>query len=479
MTNRIWWTIALLYILSVLTLAQDRLLYQTHFPPEEFAEHRAKIFDKIGDNALAFIQGATLGRGFERFRQSNTFYYLSGVEVPHAYLILDGRNRRTTLYVPHRDEGKERGEGKMLSAEDAEMIKELTGIDDVYGTEFLAKNLRWTVLRPPFPVLYTPKSPAEGKAGSRDELLGANAAIASDPWDGRPTREGHLVQLLKSRFPQLEIRDLSPVLDELRITKSPREIKLIRRASQIAGLGLMEAMRSTRPGVMEYQLEAAAKYIYRINDARREGYTAIVGGGTNAWMGHYFHNSSPLKDGDLVLMDYAPEYQYYTSDVTRMWPVNGKFTKEQRDLLGFILKYWKALLRQIRPGVTADQIMDEVAAEMKEVFEATKFSKSIHRKAAEGTLTFRGHLSHPVGMAVHDVGNYRVRPLRQGDVFSIDPMLWVPEEKLYVRMEDVVVLTEDGVENFTDFLPSELDDIEKLMKEEGVLQFRRPTPPMK
>jgi Xaa-Pro aminopeptidase len=178
-------------------------------------------------------------------------------------------------------------------------------------------------------------------------------------------------------------------------------------------------------------------------------------------------------------MDYAPEYQYYTSDVTRMWPANGKFTKEQRDLLGFILKYWKALLRQIRPGVTADQIMDEVAAEMKEAFEATNFSKSIHRKAAEGTLTFRGHLSHPVGMAVHDVGNYRVRPLRPGDVFSIDPMLWVPEENLYVRMEDVVVVTEDGVENFTDFLPSELDDIEKLMKEEGVLQFRSPTPSLK
>ncbi|MEE9473808.1 MAG: M24 family metallopeptidase, partial [Acidimicrobiia bacterium] len=134
---------------------------------------------------------------------------------------------------------------------------------------------------------------------------------------------------------------------------------------QIAGLGLMEAMRGTQPGVMEYQLDAAAKFVFFTNGAQGEGYRSITAGGTNAWMGHYFRNDSPLKDGDLVLMDYAPDYKYYTSDVTRMWPVNGKFSKAQRELLGFILEYWKTLLRKIRPGVMAGQIMDEAAADMK------------------------------------------------------------------------------------------------------------------
>ena len=174
----------------------------------------------------------------------------------------------------------------------------------------------------------------------------------------------------------------------------------------------------------------------------------------------------------MVLMDYAPEFHYYTSDVTRMWPVNGKFTSGQRELYGFILKYYKTLLQHIRPGVSAAQVMDESAEVMKGVFEKTEFSKPIYKKACEGTLTFRGHLSHPVGMAVHDVGNYKVGLLKPGVVFSIDPMLWVPEEKLYVRIEDVVVITKDGVENFTSFVPTEMEDIEKLMEEKGILQIR-------
>ena len=196
---------------------------------------------------------------------------------------------------------------------------------------------------------------------------------------------------------------------------------------------------------MEYQLEAVAHFIFRMNGARGPGYSAIVGGGTNAWMGHYSANADPVVDGDLVLMDVAPDYHYYTSDVARMWPVNGKYSPDQRDLYGFIVEYQKALLQHIRPGVTPEQVMAEAASDMRPVFEAVKFSKDIYRVAAEGAFEFKGHLSHPVGMAVHDVGNYRNRLLEPGMVFSIDPMIWVPEEKLYVRMEDVVVVTTDGV----------------------------------
>ncbi|MFQ5629170.1 MAG: aminopeptidase P N-terminal domain-containing protein [bacterium] len=464
----------LLPLLPTLLLAQNIPFYQSDFPAEEFAARQAKVFEKIGKNAIAIIQGAPAVDGFKIFRQSNEFYYLCGLEVPHAYLLLDGRSKRTTLYLQHRDAARERNEGKALSAEDADLIQELTGVDAVYGVHLMARHWRRYLTKTPHPALYTPFSPAEGDRQSRDEAIGGQGMIAADPWDGRPSREGQFIHHLRTRFPQFEIHDLSPILDEMRIVKSPREIALIRRASQLAGLGLMEAMRSTKPGVMEYQLDAVARYIFLINGAQGEGYSSITAGGTNAWMGHYFHNNSVLKNGDLVLMDYAPDYRYYTSDVTRMWPVNGKFSPVQRELYGFILAYYKSILKHIRPGVTPEQVMDECAAEMEKYFDAQKFSDPIYEKACRAALTFRGHLSHPVGMAVHDVSHYRRKPLVPGTVFSIDPMIWVPEEKLYIRIEDVVVVTKDGVENFTDFVPSELDEIEKLMRQDGVLQK---TPP--
>ncbi len=459
------------FFLATLFMATAQQLYQTDFSPEEFKSRRDRIFDEIGDQAIALIQGAPSVQGFYVFRQSNTFYYLCGLEVPHSYLLLDGRNRQTTLYLPHEDTGRERGEGEQLSAEDADLVKELTGVDRVLGYELVGRNFVWSYLmRMPVPVLYTPLSPAEGQFQSRDEILGGLAGQYADPWDNRPSREGHFVQLIRERYPQFEIRDLSPILDKMRIMKSEKEIELIRIASELAGIGIMEAIRSTKPGVMEYQLDAAANFVFSNNGARSEGYRSITAGGTNAWMGHYFHNSDPVKEGDLILMDIAPDYRYYSSDVARMWPVNGKYSKDQRDLYGFIIAYRNTLLKYIRPGVTADQVMEESAREMRPVFEKISFSKEIYRKAAEGAFSFRGHLSHPVGMAVHDVGIYRNQPLKPGMVFSIDPMIWVPEEKLYIRMEDVVVVTKKGVENLSDNLPAGMDEIERLMKEEGIVQ---------
>jgi Xaa-Pro aminopeptidase len=258
----------------------------------------------------------------------------------------------------------------------------------------------------------------------------------------------------------------------MRSVKSPREIAMIRRASQIAGLGLLEAMRSTEPGVTEYQLDAAARYVFLVNDARLEGYRSITASGTeNINNAHYFRNTSTLKDGDLVLMDYAPDYRYYVSDIGRVWPVNGRYNGWQRELLQFVLEFHKAALARIRPGVTASQIHEETKKAMEPVFARTKFSKPIYEKAARTMVETGGGLfSHTVGMAVHDVGGYHNGPLKPGQVFSVDPQLRVPEENLYLRYEDTVVVTETGVENFTDFLPMELDDIEKVVLDEGVVQ---------
>jgi Xaa-Pro aminopeptidase len=463
--------------------------YQSDFPPEEWRARWQAVYDRIGDNAVAVVQGMPQTDGYQFPRQLNSFYYLSGIETAGAYLRLDGRKRLATLYLPLRNERLERAEGKVLSADDAELVKRLTGADEVQPVDAMARD-NWPLGVPPPPpagaapapprepaAIYAEFAPAEGAEQSRGELQGAETARALDFWDGGVSRQRRFVELLRVRQPRSEVRDLNPILDELRGIKSAREIALIRRASLLAGLGLMEAIRSTEPGVTEYQLDAAARYVFLLHGARLEAYRSITAAGVeNINNMHYFRNGATLEAGNLVLMDYAPDYRYYVSDIGRMWPVAGKYAPWQREILQFVLDYRNAVLARIRPGVTAKQIQTEAAQAMEAVFARTKFSKPIYEAAAHRLVeTGGGVFSHTVGMAVHDVGSYR-GPLKPGQVFSVDPQLRVPEENLYFRYEDTVVVTETGVESFTAFLPSELDDLERLVAEKGVVQKVGPSP---
>jgi len=460
---------ALAVLASSAVQAQSRL--QTDFTAEDFQLRREKIYDVIGDN-MAIIQGAEDVQGSIIFRQSNTFYYLSGLVIPTAYMVMDGQHRETTLYLTHHDPIQKTNGGEKLSYEGRDLVMKMTGVDYVQPLENMAKDLAYKVNGSLQPALYTPHSPDEKSQQSRDGILAGFGRRTADPWDGRPSKAGHFINLLKLRFPQFEIRDLSPTLDEMRTIKDEKEIALIRTASQLAGMGIMEAMRSTEPGVIEYQLEAAARFIFKANGAKGLSYSAIVGGGENAWYGHYSENADPLVDGDLLLMDLAPDYHYYTSDLARMWPVNGTYTKDQRDLYGFVIEFHKAFMRHIRPGITPTELMDEVTTDMREVLDGMTFSKEIYREACENALDFDGHFQHPVGMSVHDVGRLWGRPLEPGMVFSIDPMVWVRPEELYIRMEDIVVITEDGVEKLSANLPIEMDDIERIIREDGIVQDR-------
>lgn len=472
----IYLSLLMLVTTASTSFAQEKHYYQTDFQISDFAERREKIFDAIGSNAIALIQGSNGVTGFRVFRQSNSFYYLCGLETAHAYLLLNGKNKRSTLYLPHRDEGRERSQGKILSSEDAELVKELTGVDRVLGLEFLSSDLVGTgLVKSSAPFLYTPLSPAETGNDSRDELLYGQARVSSDPWDGQASREARFQQLLTQRFPQFEIRDLSPILDAMRLIKDQKEIEMIRKATQIAGLGIIEAMKCTSAGVYEYQLDAAAKYVFYLNGAQGDGYSSIIAGGTNAFMGHYFHKKDLLNDGDMVLMDYAPDYRYYTSDVTRIWPVNGKYDEAQRALYSYIVAYRDALFKYIKPGVTSDEVLDQAAVDMKKYLVGKTFANRAHLKAVQKGVEFRGHFQHPVGMAVHDVGRVHRVPLQPGMVFTIDPMIWIPEERLYIRIEDMAVVTEDGVENLSAFVPSSIEDVERTIKEKGLLQFRPAT----
>jgi Xaa-Pro aminopeptidase len=468
------WVVALFSALVSVGLARSAAAqhYQSDFPPDEFKARWSRVFDAIGPDAVAVLQGVSLTNGYTMPRQHNTFYYLCGIETPGAYLLLDGKARTVTLYLPPQNAQLERAEGKVLSATDAAQVVKLTGVDEVLDSGQMRES--WPrgagrVGRPS--IIYAEFEPAEAQGQSRGELRMGNASILDDPWDGRLPREGQFVALLRARHAAAEIRNLSPILDGLRAIKSPREIALIRRASQLAGLGVMEAMRSTEAGVHEYELDAAARYIFQINGAKLEAYRSITASGTdNINNMHYYRNTRRLEDGDLVLMDYAPDYRYYVSDIGRVWPVSGTYAPWQRELLQFTLDYHKAVMSRVKPGVTPKQILDDARAAMAPIVARTKWSKPAYEAAARRLIeTGGGAMSHMVGMAVHDVGSYR-DGLKVGHVFSVDPQLRVPEEHLYLRFEDTVVVTETGFENFTHFMPMELDAMEALVREQGLVQ---------
>ena len=352
-----------------------------------------------------------------------------------------------------------------------------SGIDAVFGPELLGEHLARLLQRRVPLTVYTPLFPPEGGAESRDLALRRVAELGSDPWDGRPSRAGNFVRRLQDKFPNLAAADLSPILDGLRLIKSPREIAMIGRATKLSGLALLEGMRSTRPGQYERELDAVAKFVFYRNGAQGDAYYSLIASAQNAWWPHYNAGKRKMEDGDFLLMDYAPDVGYYMSDVTRMWPVNGTFAPWQRELYGFYLTCYEAILKAIRPGVDAGTVMKEASKEMERALASAKFSKDIYRKGAEAFVKeYReaagkpdASLGHWVGMATHDDGPHS-GPLKPGMVFTIEPALRVPEEKIYVRLEDLIVITEKGSDVLSNFVPRDVAAIEKVMKEEGLLE---------
>ena len=439
-------------------------MYQQVFSPDTFAARRRRVAERIGPRARAVIQGGRRPAAHDQFRQTNELFYLCGVEVPHAYLVIDGAEATATLFLPHQDAHSVEHEGERLAPEQPERARVLTDVERVAPLEALAPALRGAA------TMVTPLAPAQGPRASWDTLYQSQEEADADPFDGVPRREAAFAELLRRRYPAARIEDLSPLLDEMRLVKDAAEVAALRSAGALCAEALTACMRATAVGVLEYQLAAVLEYHYRMGGARGASYHPIVAGGRNAWYGHYSANDAPLQDGDLVLVDGAPDYHYYTSDITRMWPVNGTYTDAQRALYGFMIAYHKALLAGIRPGRTDAEIHAEAAQVMAAYLERAPFADPVHRRAALRALKFEHHLSHPVGMAVHDVSHYRGRPLRPGIVFSVDPQLRIPEQRLYLRVEDTVVVTEDGCENLTAGAPLEMDAVEAAMREPGIVQ---------
>jgi Xaa-Pro aminopeptidase len=446
-------------------------LFTESAPPAEFAARRARVMAQIGDGA-AVLQGATELATYHKFRQNNQFFYLTGVEVPRAILVIDGRSKSSTLFLNPRHGGAERSEGPVLTpGAEAERI---TGIDRVLPRGEFAAAL--AALASEGRTLHLPHRPEALGAGTPGYSIAHARSSLEDPWDGRQSREATFIARVREKAPKSQIKDLDAILDAMRLIKSPREIALIREATRISGLGIMEAMRAARPGMYEYELEAVADYVFKQYNAQGIAYFALVAAGKNASWPHYHAAQTRADDGMLVLYDYAPDYKYYTADVTRMFPINGRFTADQRELYTIYLRLYQALLTSIRPGNVTEVLRDAVA-KMEAVVSGFTFTNPKYREAAarfvDGYRTSaqpggRSSLGHMVGMEVHDVTAPMPRGLEPGMIFTIEPALTIPEDRVYVRLEDMILITATGYENLSAFVPVEVEDIEKLMGEWGV-----------
>jgi Xaa-Pro aminopeptidase len=454
-------------------VAADKPLFTTTFTPAEFAARRARVMAAIGD-AVAVISGATETATYTKFRQGSQFFYLCGVEVPRAILLIDGRSKSSTLFL---GAGGPSNEGPLLAPNDD--ARRLTGVEQVQERTAFASAI--AAIGAEGRIIYMPDREETLGAGTTDRVQSHLRATQQDPWDQSKNKELVFKDKVQAAAPSSSIKNLDPIVDGLRVIKSPAEVAVIRESTRIASLGILEAMKSAKPGMYEYELEAVADYLFKRHNAQGIAYFALVATGTNAAWPHYHAAQSQLMDGDLVLMDYAPDYQYYASDVTRMFPANGRFSPRQRELYGIYVKLYRALLASIGPGLATER-MGKAHAEMVKIMDTFTFAdpkiKAAATRFVEGYANPRGSYGHGVGMDVHDVsGDRGDGSLRPGMVFTIEPALTIADERIYIRLEDPVVITATGFEHLSAGLPMEIEDVERAMKEPGLADlWKAPAP---
>jgi Xaa-Pro aminopeptidase len=364
------------------------------------------------------------------FRQDDDFFYLTGLETPDAVLVLaraEAGATRVMLALPPTNPAEEQWTGLRLGpGPDAARV---SGIATILSTDAL-DSLRSGVLRTVRGPIYT-----VARAPLSDSAVAAVWA-----------REG-----------RRDLVNLAPVLDSLRVVKGAHEIVGLRRAVQITADAQVAAMRAMRPGLKEYQIEATVEYVFRDRGADRVGFPSIIGSGPNSTTLHYDANRRTIEDGDLVVMDIGAEYGQYTADVTRTVPANGRFTPRQRAIYDLVLATQQAAMDAIKPGITVSELNAVARRHMRE------HSGDLCRPRTCDAYFIHG-LSHWLGMRVHDVGDYGM-PLQPGMVLTIEPGIYLPEERLGVRIEDDVVVTPTGYELLSGGAPRSAADIEHTMRQ--------------
>ena len=419
--------------------------------PALFIANRRRLVQQIPPGAVAILHAAdimpTNGDGTLRLHPAGDLFWASGIEQEESLLVLapaaaDPASREI-LFVRQPNEHLATWEGNKLTKERATQI---SGIAKV----------RWITELPA--VLHGLLCECSTVLLNANEHERAVIEVES--------RDVRMARALMARYPLHRYERLAPILRKLRAVKSPAEVALIRRAADITGAGLERMLGALRPGVMEFELEAelAAEFIRR---RARMAYEPIIGSGRNACVLHYLDNDQPCDDGALVLVDVGASYANYASDLTRTYPVNGRFTPRQRAVYDAVLRVLRSSIARTTVGTRlrdwkrAAQI--EMAAELVKLglITADDAAKDAPEEPACRRYFMHG-LGHSLGLGVHDMAPVD-GPLEAGWVMTVEPGIYIPEEGLAVRLENDVLVTENGPVDLCSHVPIEPDDIERLM----------------
>lgn len=429
-----------------------------------FAKRRDAFARQLGNECVAIVRGAEISlrnRDTEyEFRQSSDFYYLTGWNEPDAVLVIAPANakHRDILFTLPRDRSQEAWTGKRHGTEGA--LSEF-GFDAAFENSEFDQRL---------PELLLGHSTLRYTIGNDERfdrrVLGALATARAR------TRRG-------GKAPE-SIASSNELLHEMRLRKSPEEIALMRRTGEITRLGHIAGMSATRPGMHEYELEAIMEYEYHKNGSQHVAYPSIVAGGANATILHYTSNRGVLRDGELVLVDSASEFDLYASDVTRTWPVNGRFTPEQRTLYEIVLAAQKAGIDAVRPGNRVSDSHDAAVGVIVDGLIEVGLLKG-SRTALIETEAYNDYYFHNtghwIGLDVHDVGRYREVPttvsrkFEPGMTITVEPGIYVPLDLdcdsrfkgIGIRIEDDILCAPGGPQILSENIPKEIDEIQALV----------------
>lgn len=430
-------------------------------PPsiQEFAARRAAVARAAalrhpGERVVILVRGALQTPDMGAFVQDQNFLYLCGISERNLAMLLvpdsEGHLEIDELLVPPYSRFAATWDGNFLAP--GETTAARTGFGQAGNVRALKRRLGELLTADQAgtrPLLYTAIRPSPRTGSTPSKASGAASAVARDSLDGRTSREAALKGILQGSHDGLRLIGIEPLLAHLRQNKSPHEIELLRASTRFAADGIAEAMKSTKPGMFEYQVAAVARYVFSLRGCGPDAYAAIVGGGPNGCILHYNKCDRKLLDSDLIVMDYAATLHGYASDVTRTFPASGKFTDEQRKLVSDVHSIQRELLAMVKPGASLS---------------------AIGRRCRE-LLRDRGYRSdhgpcHHVGLAVHDPS---IDELAVGMVLTVEPGAYLRKQGMGCRIEDTVLVTENGHENLSGHLPSSPDEIEALMRQPGVI----------
>jgi Xaa-Pro aminopeptidase len=430
----------LLVVLSGAAPRAERMGYGS----EEFAARRQKLAGVLRQGTLVMF-GATGATPGLRFRQDNDFFYLTGNESPNAVLVMDVPSGRAALFMPKLSDRQIRYEGGNWLDEAGAAGKygfsTILPLTDLH--EFLAREHD---LPGPLTVWTRLSERDEVNYGRIDTAIN-QARRLNNPFAQQPSEDAARIASLRAQFPYLELRDVTPQLDRLRMIKTPREIEILRYNGRVSAEAVKRAIQATAPGHFEYELQAEATYWLLKHGMQGDAYPAIVGSGPMGNQWHYEDNGRKMNAGELVVMDYAGSLDYLTMDITRTWPVSGRFSEAQLKAYRTDLEGQKAAIAAIRPGVSRDTV----------------------RKIAEDIFSRNGfppayaYLGHYVGLSVHDVGDWDL-PFEAGMVLTMEPIIDLPEQKLHIRIEDTILVTPNGAEILSVGVPKEVDEVLALIK---------------